>query len=217
MSSKPRFGCVVLDVDSTVSGIEGIDWLATLRGPAVAMKVAELTRRAMNASTPLEEVYGERLKAVAPTRDDVDALARAYIKFVAPGCGETVTALKQAGVRVVLVSGGIREAIVPLAEHLKIDPRNLHAVGVNFVDGKYAGFDRGSALASSKGKRVVVEHLNPPKPILAVGDGATDVEMKPVVDTFAVFTGFVRRDSVAKEADVEFSSFDQLLRYVIPD
>src|SRR5881275_1071678 len=101
MFSKPRFGSIVLDVDSTITGIEGIDWLATLRGPQVAMKVAELTRRAMDATTKLEDVYGERLKLVSPTREEVDALARAYIKFVAPGCGETISTLKKSGVRVI--------------------------------------------------------------------------------------------------------------------
>src|SRR4051812_26721000 len=181
MFSKPKFGSVVLDVDSTVSGIEGIDWLAALRGPEVATRVAQMTRRAMDASTTLEEVYGERLKLVAPTRTDVDALARAYIKALAPGAADVIAALKNAAVRVTLVSGGIREAILPLAEYLSVDPRNVHAVGVQFAGDAYAGFDRGSALAKSRGKRVVVEHLNMPKPILAIGDGATDVEMKPVV------------------------------------
>jgi phosphoserine phosphatase len=215
MSSKPRFGSVVLDVDSTVSGIEGIDWLATLRGPQVAMKIAQLTRQAMNAATRLEDVYGERLKVVSPTREEIDALSRAYIMAVAPGCAETVGALKKAGVRVILVSGGLREAIVPLAEHLGIDPRNVHAVGLSFADGKYAGYDRNSTLASSKGKRVVVEHLALPREILAVGDGSTDVEMKPVVDTFGVFVGFVRRESVASQADVEFGTFEEIAKYVL--
>jgi phosphoserine phosphatase len=217
MSSSPRFASVVLDVDSTVTRIEGIDWLATLRGPQVAVKVAELTRLAMNATTSLEEVYGERLKHVSPTSADVESLSRAYIAAIAPGCRESIAALHKAGVRVILVSGGIREAILPLAEHLDVDAGDLHAVGVRFSGGQYAGFDRGSALASSKGKRVVVEHLRLPRPILAVGDGATDVEMKPVVDQFAAFTGFVRRHAVMREADVEVKSFEELLRLVIPD
>src|SRR3954470_7737743 len=204
MFSKPKYGSVVLDVDSTVSGIEGIDWLAMRRDASVAMKVAKLTSQAMNASTPLEDVYGERLKEVAPTRAEVDALAEAYIKAVAPGCSDAVAALKKAGVRVTLVSGGLREAILPLAQHLDIDARNVLAVGIYFNGDKYAGYDRGSALSKSAGKRIVVEHLLMPRPILAVGDGATDAEMKPVVDTFGVFTGFVRREVVAAKADVEF-------------
>lgn len=216
MSSDRRFASVVLDVDSTVTRIEGIDWLATLRGPAVAVKVAELTRRAMGARTPLQDVYGERLRIVAPSLDEIAGLSRAYIGAVAPGCRESIAALRAAGVRVILVSGGLREAILPLAEHLGISSDDVEAVGIRFQAGKYASFDRGSVLASSGGKRLVVEHLRLPRPILAVGDGATDVEMKPVVDTFAAFTGFVRRETVVDQADIELHSFDELTRLVIP-
>jgi len=92
----------------------------------------------------------------------------------------------------------------------------VHAVGIRFnADGSYADFDRASPLAASGGKRVVVERLALPRPILAVGDGATDVDMKPVVDTFAAFTGFARRDAVVNAATVEFRSFAELARHVM--
>ena len=41
---------IVLDADSTLCGIEGIDWLATLRPPAVADEIARLTREAMDGA-----------------------------------------------------------------------------------------------------------------------------------------------------------------------
>ena len=56
-----RFASVVLDVDSTLCGVEGIDWLAQRRGGDVARRVRELTDRAMNGEIPLDSVYGERL------------------------------------------------------------------------------------------------------------------------------------------------------------
>ena len=37
------FATVVLDVDSTLSGIEGIDWLAERRGPELAATIVALT------------------------------------------------------------------------------------------------------------------------------------------------------------------------------
>ena len=82
MFSDRRFASVVLDVDSTVTGIEGIDWLAALRGPEVAAESAELTKRAMNGELTLEQVYGERLRSVAPTTGDIAALSRAYIDAI---------------------------------------------------------------------------------------------------------------------------------------
>src|SRR5215210_6839294 len=98
MSSSPRFSTVVLDVDSTVAGLEGIDWLAALRGPEMAARCIELTRQAMDGDIALETVYGERLRLIAPTRNEIDRLAQAYVDAAAPGCRETTGALRDAGV-----------------------------------------------------------------------------------------------------------------------
>ena len=49
------FKSVVLDVDSTVSAIEGIDWLAERRGALTAATVVALTADAMEARVPLDE------------------------------------------------------------------------------------------------------------------------------------------------------------------
>jgi phosphoserine phosphatase len=216
MSSEARFAVVVLDVDSTVAGIEGIDWLANRRGPDVAATVAALTREAMDARMPLEDVYDRRLALVAPTRDDIDALARAYLDAIAPGCVESLGAMRRAGVQLILVSGGILQAILPLASHLGIGAGDVHAVDVRFEGARYAGFDRASPLATSGGKRIVVERRAPARPVLGVGDGATDLEMKGAVDAFAVFTGFARRLEIIRHADVELRSFAELTRYVLP-
>ena len=78
------FRSLVLDVDSTVSGIEGIDWLAARRGDLVSRRVADLTQRAMLGNIPLEQVYGTRLAEIRPRREEVDALARAYVDAIAP-------------------------------------------------------------------------------------------------------------------------------------
>lgn len=214
--TRPAFAAVVLDVDSTVSGIEGIDWLAERRGPEVAARVAGLTDEAMRGVIPLESVYGARLDAIRPTRADVEALSHAYIERIAAGCVDAVSRLHGAGVRVALVSGGLREAILPLAAHLGLAGGDLNAVAVRFdAGGAYAGYDESSPLATSSGKRTVVESLRLPAPVLAVGDGATDVAMRDAVDTFAAFTGFATRPTVVARADLVIHSFAHLQSVVL--
>jgi phosphoserine phosphatase len=117
---------------------------------------------------------------------------------------------------VVLVSGGVREAIVPLAATLGIDEHDVNAVRVHFgASGDYVGFDADSPLATQTGKRAVVESLALPRPIVAVGDGATDAAVRPAVDAFVAYTGFARRDAVLAVADHEATSFTQLLELVL--
>lgn len=214
--STRGFRSVVIDVDSTLCGIEGIDWLASRSDPAIGAAITALTDRAMRGEIALDAVYGERLAAVRPSRRDIDDLAAAYVGALAPGAADAVRLLHGEGRRVVLVSGGLRDAILPLAAQLVIAERDVHAVPVRFAaDGAFAGYDDASPLTTSSGKQEVVRSLALPRRILAVGDGATDLAIRPAVDRFAAFTGFVRREPVVASADVVIDSFAQLVELVL--
>jgi phosphoserine phosphatase len=208
MSSRqptPRFATVIWDVDSTLSGLEGIEWLATRRGAEVSEAVATMTARAMEGTIPLDAVYGQRLALVRPTRSDIADLARAYIAATLPGAHDVLATLRAAGVRQTLVSGGLREAVVPFAASLGVSPEDVHAVSVAFAeDGTYMGFDTASPLARRGGKPTVVRSLGLPRLLLAVGDGSTDAELQgppPAVDAFAAFVGVAARPSALAVAD----------------
>lgn len=216
-AGEPRFRTVILDVDSTLSAIEGIDWLARNRGGDVAARIAAVTERAMNGEIPLDAVYGERLAVVRPSAEELDALGQAYVDALSLGARAAVTAMRNAGVRVVIVSGGILHPILRLARELGVRKDDVHAVRVDLTDaGAYAGWDTASPLARDLGKLDVVRSLALPRPVLAVGDGVTDSEMKPAVDAYACYTEYVRREKAAAVADVELRSFDEVLRHVLP-
>lgn len=206
-----RFNSVIFDVDSTLSGVEGIDWLAAQRGPEIAAWSAGLTEKAMAGEIPIEAVYSERMRMVKPTFSEIQQLGKVYVEHIAAGAAETLGALRARAVEVILVSGGLREAILPLARELGVDEKNLYAVSVFFGEhGEYAGFDDASLLTRQTGKRTTVGQMKLRGPILAVGDGMTDSEIKPVVQGFAAFTGFTRRAAVIEQADYVVENFDQL-------
>ena len=215
MSTPAKFAAVVVDVDSTLCGVEGIDWLAALRGPEVSAEVAALTQRAMNGEVPLDSVYGMRLRMIRPTRQEIAALADAYRRALAPGAAGTIADLRAAGVVVQVVSSGIRQAIEPVIASIGLQAGDLHAVDVQFdTEGAYLGYDSTSDLTRGNGKAALVESLNLPRPILAVGDGSTDLAMRVVTDSFAAFTGFVHRDSIIRRADLVLGSFEALAAVV---
>lgn len=211
-----KFATVVLDVDSTVSSVEGIDWLAGLRGTDVADSIRALTDDAMSGQIPLETVYGRRLQAIRPSREETDALSNAYIDALAPGCAEAIEHLRNAGVRIVLVSGGIRNALLRLALHLDIPIVDVHGVDIYFdQNGSYVGFNDRSPLTTSSGKATVISALATPRPLLMVGDGVTDLAARPSVDSFAAFTAFAMRPPVVSAADAVLHSFAELERLVL--
>lgn len=197
----PRYGTVVFDCDSTLSAIEGIEELAADR----RAEVAALTEAAMRGAVPLEEVYGRRMALVRPSRERVEALGRRYIEALVPDARETIAALRDERIEVRVVSGGLLPAVLALTRELGLPDRAVAAVAIHFDgSGDYAGYDAGSPLAYGGGKRVVLERWAPalPRPVMMVGDGATDLEARPAVDAFVAFAGVVERAAVVQSADI---------------
>lgn len=206
-----RFATVIFDVDSTLAALEGVDWLAALRGPDTARTIRELTQHAMDGVVPLDSVYGARLDAIRPTRSEVAQLADAYIGALQPGARDLCTRLKADGVAVHMISGGLRDALLPLARVLGIDAAAAHAVRVEFDNnGKFAGVPAEQLLTQQQGKKALVQALGLARPIAFIGDGATDAEARSVVDYFIAYTGVVRRDSVVAVAHAVAGSMQDI-------
>jgi phosphoserine phosphatase len=208
----PAFQTVIFDCDSTLSTIEGIEELSVKH----RVEVSRLTDLAMQGRVPLEEVYGRRLELIRPGRADLDRVAEEYVRHLVPGAARVVTGLLQGGVDVRILSGGLAPAVRHLARYLGLGPESVAAVELYFTsEGAYAGFDQSSPLARAGGKRRWVEEqgLALPRPVMLVGDGATDLEARPAVDRFVAFTGVVRREAVVAGADavVEGPSLEGVL------
>ena len=201
------------DVDSTLVTIEGIDVLA-----GGDPEIARLTGAAMNGEIPLDQVYATRLERIRPGREQVEQLAATYVRSLVGGAKETIVALQNGGVVVHLVTAGIQQAVLPLADKLKIPRRNVHAVALTFDEiGGYEDFDRRSFLTRPGGKELVVRDIRARSHGKAafVGDGASDLEARPAVDLFIGFGGVVVRPRVKENADVYITSLPDLLSYLL--
>jgi phosphoserine phosphatase len=206
----------VFDVDSTLSGIEGIDWLAERRGPDVAAAVARLTTAAMEGNAALESVYGKRLELVRPGREDVSALGDAYVAGITADAASVISRLQSTKIGVHLISGGIAQAVNRLARELSVPLANVHAVDAYFDDaGRYRGHDRESPLTRQSGKRELLAKLQLEKPVLMLGDGMTDLEAAPAVDSFVAFTGYASRPAVVAGSSHAISRLSQLLELIL--
>lgn len=213
--TRPRYRFVFFDVDSTLVTIEGIDVLAN-GNPAVV----SLTNAAMNGEIALDAVYAKRLDLIRPSRSDVEALGERYIASLVEGAADTIRMLRDAGADVHLVTAGIAQAVAPLASHLGIEPRAVHAVPLQFdAEGSYLGFDQRSFLWRPGGKELVVRAiLSRSKGRSAfIGDGVSDLETKPVVDLFIGFGGVQIRPLVRAGAGlfVEGPSLRAVLPYLM--
>ncbi len=208
------FEVICFDCDSTLSRVEGIDELARRNG--LFEQVAALTDAAMNGDMPLEDVYGHRLELIKPDQAAIDWLANLYITEMVEGVAETVKTLQDNGKQIHIISGGLRQAILPLAALLGIAEENVHAVDVIFDEqGDYQDFVRQSPLAVSGGKARVCRRLRMRySSLVMVGDGKTDLEAKMAGAYMIGFGGVVKRPLVQEQADIFIS--DASMTAVLP-
>ncbi len=205
---------ICFDCDSTLSFIEGIDELARLRGPEVFAKVEEETREAMDGKISVEAIFGRRLAVIRPHQADIAVVGRQYLQQIEPTALATVTQLKTAGWTPLIMSGGFRPIIAPLAAHLGI--ARIEAVDLYFdAAGNYVGYDEKYPTTRSGGKPELMRALKAelyPSRLVMVGDGASDLETKPEVDLFVGFGGYVERPKVKAGA----TAFIHRLAELIP-
>ncbi|MGR9051959.1 MAG: HAD-IB family phosphatase [Gammaproteobacteria bacterium] len=211
------FERICFDFDSTLSRIEGIDELAKRVG--LGKEMTRLTDAAMNGDVPLEAVYGHRLELIRPDRPAIDWLAKRYIDEIVEGVTDVFAELLRQDKTVFIVSGGIRQAILPMADILGLPDSRIHAVDVFFnEDGSYRDFDQASVLAKAGGKAEICRRLSVPEQRLAmVGDGKTDLEAKQAGACFIGFGGVAVRPVVQEQADfyITDSSLLPVLEYLL--
>ncbi len=189
---------LIFDCDSTLSSIEGVDELARGRSPELLAAAEAMTNDAMDGRLAVEAVFGRRLELIRPTAKEVAAVGVRYIETVEPTAVATLATLRARGWTPLILSGGFRPAILPLAAYLGID--RVEAVDLKFdAAGGYAGFAEDYPTTRTGGKPIVIERLKAefkPSAIVMVGDGVSDLETKPVVDLFVGFGGTVSREKV---------------------
>ncbi|WP_428356677.1 HAD-IB family phosphatase [Methyloprofundus sp.] len=211
------FDIICFDCDSTLSEIEGIDELAERAGCGVEM--AALTNAAMNGEVSLESVYAQRLSLIKPDHQAIEWLADLYIEKMVQGVEQVFQQLHQQGKQVHIISGGLKQAILPLAEKLNIDASHVHAVEVLFAsNGDYLDFNQQSPLARNGGKAEICTQLNQAGLKMAiVGDGNTDMEAKKAGAYCIGYGGVVARDNVREQADVfvEDADLQAVLAYLL--
>ena len=204
---------VCFDVDSTVSPDEGIDVLAEVAG--VGQQVADLTRRAMGGNVLFQDALRARLDLIRPSRALIDQTLRRHPPRLNPGVAELIARLRARGVAVHLVSGGFEAMILPLAAMLGLGADQVIANRLRWdADGGYAGFDPDCPTSRSGGKAAALTQLQRQhgyRPLIMIGDGATDLEARPPADAMIGYGGIAVREKVQREADWFVTDFRPLI------
>lgn len=222
---------VVMDVDSTLIENEVINLLADEAG--VGERVAAITASALRGEIDFEGSLRERVALLAGLPEDALHTVASRIT-VTPGARTFIRTLKRMGMKTGIVSAGFTRFANALAADLGIDHSLSNTLDVKdgVLTGRLAGeFVDGPRKAEFL-REIAAEERIPISQVVAVGDGANDLDMlataglgiafnaKPVVrdraDTSVsvpyldaiLFLMGVRRDHV-EAADAADPDFDQ--------
>jgi len=210
----------VFDFDSTLVRIETLEALADIAlagapdAETIRAEIVRLTDQAMTGDIPFGEALGRRLELLPLTRDHVAELAARILDEGTPSVRRNLRFFHENADRIVILSGGFRGIIAPLAAHLHIPPERVLCNDLMYSpEGRVTGVDQDNPLAHAGGKSVAVRSLNLPGPVIMIGDGWTDAEVRQsgAADRFHAFTEIVRRDRVVAAADVVSPSMDEFL------
>ncbi len=171
------FGLVVMDMDSTLISIECIDEIADMQG--IKPQVAEITESAMRGEIDFAESLRRRVALLKGL--DESALQRVYDERLKlnPGAEAMLAALKQHGIKTLLVSGGFVFFTQRLKQRVGLD--YTHANTLEIVGGKLTGKVLGS-IVDAQGKADWLNRVREKlglkrEQVIAMGDGANDLKM----------------------------------------
>ncbi|KAG6020874.1 hypothetical protein E4U41_002702 [Claviceps citrina] len=175
---NPRL--VVFDMDSTLITQEVIELMAdTIKDPPdLAVRVADITRRAMMGELEFDASFRERVALLKGVTASVFDELRPVLR-VTPGVPDLIKALKRLGVKTAVLSGGFQPLTGWLAEKLGIDYAFANQVVVEH--GRLTGATEGKIVGKERKRDLLVEIAAREKielaQTVAVGDGANDLLM----------------------------------------
>ena len=192
---------MVLDVDRTLVQNEMIDELAEVAG--VGEQVAILTERAMQGELDFEEALRARVRLLAGQPESI--LDKGWDRLrLTPGARTFIATLRHLGFKIAIVSGGFTSITERLKDELGLD--YAFANKLEIVDGQLTGRLEGPIVDRQRKAQILhmiaAEEGLATRQIVAVGDGANDIDM---LEAAGLGIAFNAKSGVANAADAELN------------
>ncbi len=210
----------IIDFDSTFVSVEALDELCRIalkNSPDKKNrmeKFSSITNKAMSGKITFADSLEQRIKLLDAGKDDIDKAVKLISRKISKSVVRNKNFFRKFSDKIIIVSGGFKEIIVPIVERFGINATNVYANSFRFDKaGKITGFDKRNVLSGSNGKINQIKALKLKGTINVIGDGYTDYELKKagIAHKFFAFTENIERKIVSEKADHIAPSIDEIL------
>ena len=193
---------MVSDMDSTLISIETIDEVA--REVGLSQEISLITEKAMQGHLDFSESFKKRLSILKGVRtESFNEVYENKLKLNI-GASELINFFKSTNIKTALVSGGINYFAEKVKDQLGIDTYRANDVEINneTLTGKVVG-----NVVDAKAKAKYIEELCElyelkPNQVIAIGDGANDLEMMKLAGLSVAFRG---KPILKKNCDIQIN------------
>jgi len=208
----------VIDFDSTLVTCESLDELARLSLAGnpdrreIMQRLETITRQGMAGEIGFDESLRRRLPLFAAGRQQLAETVTYLQAHISPSALAISAWFAQHSDRIYIISGGFEELIIPIATRLGIPISHVFANRFLYDGQTVIGFDAARLTSKAGGKVSQIAALRLPRPIVAIGDGYTDYEIRlsGAADKFWAFTETTSRPQVIANADRIIASFTEI-------
>ncbi len=210
----------IIDFDSTFTQVEALDELARISlknhpdRESIYRQIEGLTNLSMEGKLSFRESLHQRVNLLQANIDHLKQLVTRLKKKVSASFLRNKSFFEEHSADILIVSGGFKEFITPVALPYHIRKENIYANTFLFDGfGNIIGYDDTNPLSEEGGKVKLLKELKLTGDIYGIGDGYSDFQLKELgmIKKFYAFTENIERKPILEKADHITPSFDEFL------
>ena len=214
---------LIVDFDSTFIRDETLDEIANLLLSLNRItekdqeEITKITNEAMIGKIDFRQALKKRIKLLNIHKNDVNQVTSILNKRVSLSIIQNKEYIQTIARSTYIVSGGFKEVIKPIVKEYGIPSNNIFANEFIYDDHGYIiGINEKALLSYSDGKIRAVKTLDLSSGGYVIGDGSTDLEIKPVkgIKAFICFIENIDRKAVSSKADYIASDFHEVINII---
>jgi phosphoserine phosphatase len=221
---------VIFDFDSTLVSVESLDELLTTslkktHAPKDVLRLKQelksITDRGMEGAYDFPTSIAKRLSIAKPTKRDLISLSRRITNHITEGIPRIIERIEERGGIPFIVSGGILDLILPVANALGISTERVFANTPLFDEGGFLTGIEPGPLAQTEGKTSILKILKNNgklgKKVIMVGDGISDLHpfSEGVASHFVGVGIHAERQNVRTRAPIFVRTVQELDQHIL--